>query len=198
MPTDTELRILRKKLQDYNSKCEHLYLDDQGRVCVGIAHVLPTLEAALGVAFVNKQGLRASHDEIAQDYQAVKGLTPNRIPSFYKRYLTLAIPPSEMERLTNESVAQYFIDLATIYPEFESFPSEAKLALGDIIFSMGKDKLVDWLQLNESILAQDWQKASLDSARGFPVTAARNIYVQGLFERAHRASKARVRELAEV
>lgn len=189
MPTDTELRILRKKLQDYNSKCEHLYLDEQGRICVGIAHVLPTLESACEVAFVNKQGLRATAEEVSIDYEAIKALTPNRIPSFYKRYLTLSVPHSEIERLTNESITRYFAELKTIYPAFERFPSEVKLALGDIIFSMGKEKLIDWIQLNECILAQDWQKASLDSARGFPVTAARNIYVQGLFERAHRASK---------
>ena len=189
MPTDTELRILRKKLQDYNNKCEHLYLDDQGRICVGIAHVLPTLESACEVAFVNKQGLRATRSEVANDYEAIKDLTPNRIPSFYKRFLSLTIPHSEIERLTNESITRYFAELKIIYPDFESFPSEVKLALGDIIFSMGKEKLNDWIAFNECILAQDWQKASLDSARGFPVTAARNIYVQGLFERAHRASK---------
>ncbi len=168
---------------------EHLYLDANGRVCVGVSHVLTSLEEALTISFVNRQGLKAGAAEITADFEAIKPLTPGRIPSFYKRHVELTLPPSEIDRLTNESLAQYYCDLGAMYPGFDAFPSDAKLALCDMIFSMGAADLSDWITFNECVRAQNWQKAALDSARGFPVTAVRNIYVQGLFERAHRASK---------
>lgn len=189
MLTPTEERILRKKLQDYNGKVEHLFLNAQGQVCVGIAHVLGSPEEALDLSFTNKNGLKASSEEIRADYDAVRQLAPNRIASFYKRHLKLTLPSSEVTRLTNQSLAQFYTDLTQMYEEFDSFPSDAKLALFDIIFGMGASDLADWITFNESIRAQNWQRAALDSARPFPVTAVRNIYVQGLFEKAFRSSK---------
>ena len=189
MLTPTEERILRKKLQDYNGKVEHLFLNAQGDVCVGIAHVLSSVEEACSLSFANKNGLKVSNEEIVADYNAVRQLAPNRIASFYKRHLKLTLPSSEINRLTNQSLTQYYADLTQMYEEFDAFPSNAKLALFDIIFGMGASDLGNWIIFNESIRAQDWQRAALDSARPFPVTAVRNIYVQGLFEKAFRASK---------
>lgn len=189
MLTDTEQRILSKKLEEYNGKVTHLFLNAEGLVCVGIAHVLPTIEDALEVAFTNAQNLKASDEEIRADYAAISELSPNRIASFYKRHVQLTLPNSEIARLTKESIKRYHKDLTQMYKGFDQFPSEAKLALFDIIFSMGAAKLEDWMTLNESVRALNWQKAALDSARAFPIPAVRNIYVQGLFEKAHRASK---------
>lgn len=190
MLSQAEQRILRKKLEDYSGKVAHLYLNAGGQVCVGIAHVLTTLADAQKLSLTNVQRLKASEAEIAADYEAVQKLSPNRIASFYKRHLKLALPNSEMDRLTNESIDGYHDDLVRMYEGFEDFPSDAKLALFDIIFSMGASDLSNWITLNESIREQNWQKVALDSCRAFPITAVRNIYVQGLFEKASRASRA--------
>lgn len=190
MLTQAEKRILRKKLEDYNGNVTHLILNGEGLVCVGSAHVLPSLADALKLAFINSHGLRASEAEITTDYNAIKQLSPNRIASFYKRHLKLTVPSSEIERLTYESINQFYTDLTELYDGFDRFPSEAKLALFDIIFSMGPSELGKWITFNECVRAQNWQKAALDSARPFPITAVRNIYVQGLFEKAFRANKA--------
>lgn len=185
----SEMRILRKKLEDYNGKIPHMYLDAESMVCVGISHVLPCLEDALKVSFTNAQRLKATPAEIKADYEAIQKLEPKRIASFYKRQLKLGLPNSEVDRLTNNAIERYHQQLADLYEGFNEFPSEAKLALFDIVFSMGAANLGDWITFNESVRAQDWQKAALDSARPFPITAVRNIYVQGLLEKASRVSR---------
>ncbi len=194
MLSPSELRILRKKLEDYNGKVAHFYLNADSSVCVGVVHVLDSVEDALKLSLTNVQRLKASPAEIIADFEAIQELAPSRIASFYKRHLKLTLPQSEIDRLTNESIDRYQGHLVEMYEGFNDFPSDAKLALFDIIFSMGASDLGDWITLNESIRAQSWQKAALDSARAFPITAVRNIYVQGLFDKASRASRAQLQE----
>ena len=119
MLTPTEERILRKKLQDYNGKVEHLFLNAQGDVCVGIAHVLSSVDEACSLSFANKNGLKVSNEEIVADFNAVQELAPNRIASFYKRHLKLTLPSSEINRLTNQSLTQYYADLTKMYEGFD-------------------------------------------------------------------------------
>ena len=72
-----------------------------------------------------------------------------------------------------------------IYKDFDKFPSEAKLALIDIIFNVGMTDLKNkWPTMNMAIKAKDWAKVAVNSNRKSPISAARNKYVKDLFVKA--------------
>ncbi|MGQ9427042.1 glycoside hydrolase family protein [Gilvimarinus sp. F26214L] len=183
MTTATENQILRKNLEKYEGRVNHMYLDSLGYVTVGIGHLLPSLSSAQAVKFRNSKGMPATKDEIRVDYENIKKQAPNRLAGMYKRFTKLTLPNSEVDRLTDDHIKSFETELRSIYSGFDTFPRNARLALFDLIFNLGMPALKNkWPLLNAVIAARDWKKAADNSRRAPPVSAERNVYVKKLFE----------------
>jgi hypothetical protein len=64
---------LRKKLEQYEGRVEHMYLDTKGYVTVGVGHMMSSAEEAKKVAFVNAaSGAAATKKEIEDEYTLIK------------------------------------------------------------------------------------------------------------------------------
>jgi GH24 family phage-related lysozyme (muramidase) len=191
MATESEKKTLRTKLEKYEGKVNHMYLDSKGLVTVGVGHLLSAVSEAQKLGFKKANNLNASAAEIKKDYEAVKKQPANRLASFYKKHTTLTLPDTEINKLTNKHIESFEKELKKIYSDFASYPSEVRLALFDLIFNLGMPNLKNkWPTFNAAIKAKDWQKAADNSKRAAPISAERNNYVKSLLEKAAQAAKA--------
>lgn len=190
MLTATEKQTLRIRLEKYEGKVSHMYLDSNGYVTVGVGHLLSSVAEAQKLAFKTGKSMPASATDIKSDYESVKKQASNRLSSFYKNHTKLFLPDTEIDKLTNQHIDSFEKELKLIYSGFDTLPAEVKLALLDLIFNVGMTKLKNnWPTFNAAIKAKDWQKAADNSSRTSPISAERNNYVKDLLEKAARAAK---------
>jgi GH24 family phage-related lysozyme (muramidase) len=185
MASATDKSTLRSKMEKYEGKVSHMYLDSKGFVTVGVGHLLVDLASAQKLSFKKSNGTPASKTEIKADYDAVKKQPKNRMASFYKKHVSLKLTDADMNALTNKHIDSFELELKRIYPAFSTYPSEVRLALFDIIFNVGMTNLNNkWPSFKIAIKAKDWTEAAKQSNRKAPISAERNKYVKDLFEKA--------------
>lgn len=190
MVPETEKTILRSKLEKYEGRVTHMYLDSKGFVTVGVGHLLKDVASAQKITFKKSDNKSASKDEIKVDFDAVKAKPKNKIASYYKKYTKLKISDADIDTLTNKHIDSFEAELKIIFPELSSYSSEVRLALFDMIFNLGMTNLNGkWPSFKKAVKAKDWTKAAKESKRKAPVSKERNDYVKGLFEK-EAASKA--------
>ena len=191
MLSAVELQKLRKKLGEYEGAIPHMYLDSKGLVTVGVGHLIINLQSAQKLPFVTQKAIKATSKEIQADYDLVKKQSGNMLASYYKRFTKLKLSPIEIDKLTNKHIDTFYKEIKKIYSDFDSFPSEAKLALLDLIFNVGMTDLKNkWPSLNKEVKAKEWGKAALNSNRKAPVSDARNKHVKDLFDEAESIKQA--------
>ena len=185
MLTATDKQTLRTKLEKYEGRTSHMYLDSKGYVTIGVGHLLRDVTEAQKLAFRTARILTASATDIKTDYAAVQKLPGNRLVVFYRPHTSLTISDLEIDRLTDQHIDSFGRELRFTYVGFDTFPTEVKLALFDLIFNLGATNLRSkWLTFNAAVRARDWQKSADNSDRAAPISAERNKYVKDLLEKA--------------
>lgn len=184
MASAAEKTKLRAKMEKYEGKVSHMYLDSKGLVTVGVGHLLKDLASAQKLNFKKSNNMPASKSEIKADYDAVKKQSKNRIASFYKKHVVLKLLDADMNALTNKHIDSFESELKRIFTDFSTYPTEVKFALFDIVFNVGMTDLNNkWPSFKTAIKAKDWTKAAKESNRKTPVSAERNKYVKDLLEK---------------
>ncbi|MBI1422093.1 MAG: hypothetical protein GC149_01420 [Gammaproteobacteria bacterium] len=186
MLSASEMQTLRTKLEEYEGNIPHMYLDAKGLVTVGIGYLLANAVEAQKLPFVNNTtGKAATAAEIKTDYDNVKKQSKGFLAGFYKKFTKLKLTPNEIDLLTNKTINQFYGELKTVYPDYDSYPGEVKLALFDMIYNLGMSGLSNnWPNFNKYIKAKDWKNAAAESKRKPPVSPDRNKYVKDLLEQA--------------
>ncbi|MCF6338768.1 MAG: hypothetical protein L3J84_12605 [Gammaproteobacteria bacterium] len=190
MLTEEEKKTLRKNLIRYEGNVPHMYLDTEGHVTIGVGHLVRNLTVALKLNLVvGKTGAIATKEQITADYEAVKKQwKADTAAPYYKKYTQLIMKEVEVKRLTNKHIKNFNDELKRLFPDFDGYPAEVRLALLDMIFNLGMTKLRDLFpKLNKAVKAKKWAEAAAESRRKFPVSDARNKYVRALFEDAAKA-----------
>lgn len=185
MATDEEKSVLREKLEEYEGRVPHMYLDANGYVTVGVGHLVKTLADALELPFINARSERATAEEIKADFDQVRKQPKNRLATFYKKSTKLRLTDVEIDKLTDAHIDTFESELKEIYSEFSLYPMDVKFALFDLIFNLGMTNLRNtWPTFNAAVEAKDWLSAAENCHRAAPVSAARNNYVKALLEKA--------------
>ncbi len=191
MLLETTKSIVRKKLEEYEGNVPHMYLDSKGYVTIGVGHLIVSSSAAEKLPFVvAATGKKATTKEISDEYEKIRKEPKNRLASFYKKSTKLKLSKSYIDKLTNKQIVDFYGDLRNVYPDFDKYPEDVKIALFDMIFNLGMAKLkTAWPSFNKYIKAKEWGKAAAQSRRSSPVSAARNGYVKGLLEKASKLNE---------
>ncbi len=190
MVSATEKTTLRAKMEKYEGKISHMYLDSKGFVTVGVGHLLKDLASTQKLNFKKSDNLPASKDEIKADYEAVKKQPKNRLASFYKKSVKLKLLDVDINTLTNQHIDSFEVELKKIFSDFSTYPNEVRLALFDIIFNVGMTDLNNkWPSFKKAVKAKDWTTAAKESNRKAPISTERNKYVKDLFEKAAAKTK---------
>ena len=185
MISETAKATLRSKMEIYEGRINHMYLDSKGLVTVGVGHLLKDLASAQALNFKKSDNKPASKEEIKADYEAVKKQPTNRMASFYKKSAKLHLADADINILTNKHINNFESELKKIFPDFSTYPNEVQLALFDIIFNVGMTDLNNkWPTFKKAVIDKDWAVAAKESNRKPPISAERNKYVKDLFDKA--------------
>lgn len=178
-----------RKLEIYEDRVNHFYLDSVGKVTVGVGHLIPDRSAVAGFdMIVAPSGPLASLAEKQDEYDRVAAEPVGYRASHYRAATRLLMSDTEISRLRDRHVRVFYRELQSIYTrpngypdDFDRLPAVVQMALFDLIFNLGATRLRHvFVNLDRAIRAGDWLRAAAESYRP-QVSAARNLYVRQLF-----------------
>jgi GH24 family phage-related lysozyme (muramidase) len=177
-------------LQPSEGYVPHMYLDTKALVTVGIGNMLPAVDAAQALRFIDRTTQnQASLQAIESDFVAVTKQPGARPARYYRQFTALDLPNVEIDALFRARVDSFVAELRQAYSKFDSFPDSAQLALLDMAFNLGTNGLKKkFPKLNAAIDAQDWIGVAAESNRP-DVNSVRNAAVKNLFTAAANESK---------
>lgn len=134
----TERRTLRTKLERYEGRVPHMYLDSRGYVTVGVGHLISTKSAAIKLLFLNGRRMAATVAEISEDFDGLRKQPAAMRASFYRGHVKLSLADDKIDRLTEQHIDSFHGELRVIYKGFDQYPSSVRLALFDMIFNLAR------------------------------------------------------------
>lgn len=194
MPLATNIKSeLVKKIEQYEGRFNHLYLDTKGKVTVGIGHLIPNRNAITTVTLYKlKNNLPfqvASLAEKHTEYDKISKLPYGQRygARSFKPHTSLVMKDSNINIQRDKHINSFYTELTNIYKMSNGYPDDfdklhknVQLALLDMIFNLGATKIVtSFPSFNKALKAADWKKAATESNRP-DVNAARNQYVKQL------------------
>jgi GH24 family phage-related lysozyme (muramidase) len=198
----TLMTRIRNDLDTWEHPVTWMYLDSVGIVTVGCGTALESESAAADLPFVHSKTLGpAGRDDIIaawRDLHAAAATQKSAVPKqkhaarFYEAKSDLRITLQTASDLRDAHVLADYASLQRIYPDFDAFPEDAKLALFDMIYNLGAGRsggrhrratgLRQYGTMNAAITRGDWTgAASTCLRRGIP--AERNAMTAALFRK---------------
>lgn len=190
-------------LNRWETSIQWMYLDSEGLVTTGCGTMLPAADAAAEIEFFHdKSGETATAAEKRQAWSVIKAgaaaqkAAPNKQKHgaiFYKTMTDLRMTLDVAIGLVDRHVETDYAALQDIYPGFDSFPQDAKLALFDMVYNLGEGRshtthhrasgLRAFTTMNAAIARRDWRGAASSCTRIGP-PPERNAATALLFLRA--------------
>ncbi len=192
MPLNEDVKKkVAKKIEEYEGRTNHMYLDPKGKVTIGVGHLIVN-KAAVGsiILCITKNNVPsqiASMKEKEDEYDSILRQPTSHIASWYKRHTKLIMKKEDIESLLDNHILSFYQELTGIYQkskgyheDFDNFPENVQLALFDMIFNLGANQITkEFPGFNKALKACDWQTAAQESNRP-DVNSARNNYVKQL------------------
>lgn len=151
----------------YEGCVPHFYLDPYGIVTWGYGNAGP-LSSALKLAWTI-DGAPAENTRVTVDYATVKGAQRGFVADWYKRLTKCSLSQRAARVLFNDRVDEFNIQLAGIFPGFDTLPAGCQLALMDEIFNEGGGTLVHVFATHvAAVRARDWNGAAASCHRRNP------------------------------
>lgn len=192
-----------RKLEEYEGRYNHLYLDSVGKVTVGVGHMIPSRASMATVLLYTMKGVLpgapASLAEKQAEFDLVAKQPRNYRASWYKQHTKLVMKEPDINAQRDRHIDSFYKELVSIYSrangfktDFDAMLEEVQLALFDMIFNLGATKLrAQFILFNGFVKQEQWLKAANECNRP-DVSAARNNYVKGLLLATHRKSSVAV------
>lgn len=187
------LTYLPKLKKDFEGNIPHMYLDTGGKVTVGVGEMLPNVAAAQKLAFVRRPDPTATPavvagaataDEIKTDFENVDQQAAGKAAPYYKQFTKLDLPSNVIDTLLNTRVKDFTAQLVANFPDFNSYPDEARAALFDMAYNLGIGKLTSQFPtFCKAVKDKDWAKAATECKRG-GIPDDRNAWTKSQFEAA--------------
>lgn len=177
-----------KDLQRFEGSIPHMYVDSKGYVTVGVGRMLPNASEAQKLSFVVRAtGVKATPEQIADDFAKVHAQPMNHLPGFYKSDLDL--PQTEIDRITREIAERCNNEVSASYLSYGRYPVELRQVLIDMRYNMGgnMDKFKTFKKAVEAANrngdGKDWEQASKESYRR-DVSKERNDWASSMILKA--------------
>jgi GH24 family phage-related lysozyme (muramidase) len=174
----------------------HLYLDSRGLPTIGVGHRVINESAYLALPVLKPHGSdEASPDKKKDEWARVLGFLaqPGFDPSrhtarFYLDPKSLLL--SERLKRTSEVENIFLQDLTTHWTDvpkwvndsavYASLPSPVRIALLDMVYTLGLNKMANYVNLRAAVLVRDWARAAAECDRG-GISNDRNAFTRWLF-----------------
>lgn len=161
----------------YEGVTDWIYRDSRGYPTIGVGFLI-TDEASLA-----QWQWSPSLSEAVADYRAVmeRPFGPNFVAGTFKRYTSARISPDSIRESFDKKLAE-FVKLLAPW-DLASHPPTARLALIDMMWSLGPARLAKFVDMRAALAKRDYATAADECLRG-GVSAARNLACRDLFLRA--------------
>lgn len=153
----------------WEGSVDHMYLDSEGHVTVGVGTLLPNAAAATALSFRHRDTDRLASDaEIQAEYELIDAMEGGRDfgANYYASFTALYLPDEEIEPLVYDHMRADFDALLRLFPYFGNYPLSVQIALWDMSYNLGvgglKGKFPNFCQ---AILDEDWEEAAAESHR---------------------------------
>lgn len=158
---------------------DHLYLDSEGKVTVGIGLMFPSAEAlkksALRFKFATT-GKYVGTDEIGAEYKRISAEKKGYRAAYYRKKTILRADKNQLYLafLKRYKIAQadavFFFNTGTvitdaIFEKFDELPVNVRYALEDMAFNLGRPKLIKYQALRKYLKLGEWKEAATESKR---------------------------------
>lgn len=189
------------KLEEYEGRYNHFYLDTTGKFTVGVGHLIPNRVAVTAVMlYTTKNGVPMSPATLKQkqdEYDNIIKQKRNYRASWYKQFCTLVMKDADIDFQRDNHISSFYKELTVIYSKangyqsnFDNMPPEVQKALFDMIFNLGATRLTSvFTKFNSAVKQDKWDEAARQCNRP-DVSPTRNNYVKGLFNTAHTTAAA--------
>lgn len=158
-----------------------MYLDTRGLVTAGIGQMLPDAASAQALAFLHADGTPAPPDAIRADFDRVRALAPAQPCHAYRSPTSPTLAEPTMTAMLTTIVTANDAVLRARLPDYDGFPTPAKLALLDMLYNLGENRLFGkYPMLLAAVHNQHWLIASRQCHRNGPNTA-RNDWTRNQF-----------------
>ena len=171
-----------------------MYLDIKGLVTVGIGNLIDPEASALGLPFVDLNGVKASAAQISAEWRKLKGMPElaQKGHKACKAITTLRLQDPDIDTLVRQRLAANEVGLVKTFPEFQAWPADAQLGVLSMAWAMGSGFPAKWPRFKAACLAHNWLEAAADcrmKEAGNPGIVPRNDANQQLFRNAHEVTK---------
>ncbi|MBI3562861.1 MAG: hypothetical protein HY080_14205 [Gammaproteobacteria bacterium] len=196
MPLKKEVKdAVIPKIEEYEGRVNHLYLDTVSRVTVGVGHlVLNRVAMGMIILYKNKTKnslptILATLAEKQNEYDSIAKQKKGYKSSWYKQHTTLVMQDTDINSQRDQHMDSFYKDLSNIYKkskgytaDFDNLADKVQIALFDMIFNLGADKIVNtFTEFDKHIKAGAWSKAA-DASNRSQVSDERNKYVKDLLQ----------------
>lgn len=171
MPLKSTVKVsVETKLQEYEGRYNHMYLDTKGKVTIGVGHLIPNKSAVATLSlFTVKNNIAftpATLKEKQEEYDTIAKQVKNYKAGWYKKHCKLVMKDADINIQLKKHIKVFYKELSSLYNkangyaiEFDSMPEEVQIALFDMIFNLGLIKLrTTFSKFNKAIKQKDWMK----------------------------------------
>lgn len=146
--TDNILKVFGKW---EGSALPYMYTDKKGNVTIGTGNLLDPVSKALALQgyFVNSDGSISSSDDITNAWNAVKNGFPGVQSTASSALSTIRLTQAGLEKLHDDTMNSFYSYLRKHYPNFDSLPADAQLALLSISWAWGPGFASVWGDLGK-------------------------------------------------
>jgi GH24 family phage-related lysozyme (muramidase) len=140
----------------------HMYRDSIGKVTVGMGRLIDTeagiTTEALRYPFKNRAGGWVSEAVIAAEFAKIKA-APKGAPAAAK-IATLFLDQLDRDTILFRTLDAFERIIASIFPEWETWPADAQLALLSLAWNVGPAFDTEWPTLTENLRRQNFLYAA--------------------------------------
>ena len=141
-----------KDLRKWEGVISHAYVDSKGYVTVGVGFMIPSAAAAKGYGFVNRATKKkATAKEKEDEWKNVNKQKKSMRARFYKKFTTLDLPDTEINRKLTTKVQSFERQIKKHYKDYDKYPDEAKLALIDLAYNLGFGGLKKFKNMSKNV-----------------------------------------------
>ncbi len=84
---------------------------------------------------------KATVEEIKAEFETIAKQPKGKSATFYRAHTQLVLVQSEIDAFTESHIDSFYIELKGLYAPFDFYLKEVRLALFDMIFTLGMTRL---------------------------------------------------------
>ena len=157
-----------------------LYQDTKGLVTVGVGNLVDPVLRAVPLPFQRPDGTLAGEEEIAAEWARVKALPPGLVARRYATPDALRLSPEAIDALVRSQLEANVERLKRSFPDLDSYPDPAVLAIFGMAWAMGAGFAAAWPKFSAAVRARRWRDAA-DQCRIRDANVDRNEAHRALF-----------------